>query len=226
MVVIVCLEGCHGSGKSTLCRQFEQAGYKVLDEAFLSMESFCLHPQTLTMETLWVSHWMERLLRMHSEQQMTSDTKRHSVFIADRSPYSAVLYAQRNGKLLEPLIRAALEELAEKADIHVLTVHIRVEPDVLWQRIQARLRREPQRAKFNEDSRAWMEHALSFYNDADRKWNFTVDNNSGALSQLMANVVGELRCNSPVWSDCATPEDKENDTVGDESAVLSVADTV
>lgn len=209
MVVIVCLEGCHGSGKSTLCREFQQAGYAVLDEAFLSMESFCLHPQTLTMETLWVAHWVERLLRMHHEQVAADGRVRHAVFIADRSPFSAVLYAQRNGHLLEPLVRAALAELAEKADIHVLTVHIRVEPDVLWDRIQARLCREPHRAKFNEDSRAWMEQALAFYNDANRPWDFTVSNNAGEVSHVMARVLGELRCNSPLWSECALPAAEE-----------------
>ena len=38
----------------------------MLDEAFLDMPSYALHPQSLLMETSWVVSWFLRLLR-HAE---------------------------------------------------------------------------------------------------------------------------------------------------------------
>lgn len=78
-MIVVCLEGCHGtapypaqsgpgwplmapwacagSGKTELCTRFRDAGYMVLDEAFLDMPEYALHPQSLLMETTWVCTW-------------------------------------------------------------------------------------------------------------------------------------------------------------------------
>ena len=46
-MIVICLEGCHGCGKSSLCEKFQEAGYEVLDEAFLDMPEYALHPQSL-----------------------------------------------------------------------------------------------------------------------------------------------------------------------------------
>lgn len=46
-----------GCGKSVLCRLFSEAGFWTLDEAFLDMPEYALHPQSLLMETSWVCSW-------------------------------------------------------------------------------------------------------------------------------------------------------------------------
>jgi hypothetical protein len=45
-----------GCGKTSLWQRFRDAGYAVLDEAFLDMPPcpYALHPQSLLMETSWV----------------------------------------------------------------------------------------------------------------------------------------------------------------------------
>jgi thymidylate kinase len=122
-MIVICIEGSHASGKSTLCKQFEDSNYLVLDEAFFTMPEYALHPQSLVMETLWVAKWVERLLKKQSE---LSGTGKNAIFIADRSPYSAVFYAKGgHGRLLEPVIDAMIVELAQN-DIHIVTVHIEV----------------------------------------------------------------------------------------------------
>ena len=62
-----------GCGKTELCTLFEKAGYCVLDEAFLDMPAYALHPQSLLMETSWVVSWFTRLLKKASELKKTSD---------------------------------------------------------------------------------------------------------------------------------------------------------
>ncbi len=50
------LSGC---GKTELCQRFKQAGFQILDEAFLDMPEYMLHPQSLLMETTWVCAWYD-----------------------------------------------------------------------------------------------------------------------------------------------------------------------
>lgn len=180
-MIVLCLEGAHGSGKTSLIEQFKEKGFNVLDEAFVGMPSYGLHPQSLLMETIWLARWSERLLAF-DKTNSTSE-----IFIADRSPYSAELYARSGGELLGPLIDKHLEELASQADIHVFTVHVKVDPKLLWGRICARLEREPHRSKFNEGSVEWMNRVLDFYNS--KPWDFTVQNNDNTVEEAMFDII-------------------------------------
>mmetsp|Transcript_7206 Transcript_7206/g.23065 ORF Transcript_7206/g.23065 Transcript_7206/m.23065 type:complete len:241 (-) Transcript_7206:119-841(-) len=189
-MIVVCLEGCHGSGKTELTKQFASANFNVLDEAFFDMPKFSLHPQSLVMETLWVSHWMTRLLRKQAELQASAvPLGKSTIFIADRSPFSAVFYAKKNGHLLEPLIEAMIDELREH-DVHIFNVHLNVDKDVLWDRIQARLAREPERSAYNEDDYTWMEKTVDFY--SGRQWDFSVTNNGGDIREVMLQLLRVL----------------------------------
>jgi thymidylate kinase len=190
-MIVICIEGCHGSGKSAICKHLAALGFPVLDEGFLDMPSFSLHPQTLTMESIWVSMWFQRLLTKQQEEDKTR-TSNHTIYFADRSPYSAVLYSKRCGNLLRPLIDQQIAELAQQADIHIYTVYVKVEKEILWRRIQQRLKLEPARRKYNEDSRAWMEAVCEFYDDEERKWDFVVDNNESPLSEVGCVLLRKL----------------------------------
>jgi len=182
-----------GSGKSELCRYLQKMGFPVLDEGFIDMPNFSLHPQTFTMESIWVSNWIQRVLQVpqtsrrasfqipfesnrefvfilsrfalcfgsRAQRQEEDKHKSNAIYFVDRSPLSAIFYAKKNGHLLEPTIREQFRELAGLADIHIYTVCIRVERELLWSRIQQRLAREPGRHMFNEGSRQWMEKTLS-----------------------------------------------------------------
>ena len=175
---------------------FENAGFQVLDEAFTDMRPSALHPQSLTMETQWVSSWFQRLLEVKHANKSKSDSKRPALYICDRSPFSAVFYSRHGrGKTLDPLISALTEELREEAGIEIVTTHVDVEPELLWGRITARLEVEPDRARFNEGSRAWMDSVQAFYRS--RAWDQTVKNDSegrdaiGCLLRQIADLVAE-----------------------------------
>jgi len=194
-MIVICLEGCHGCGKTELCLRFERAGFEVLDEAFLDMPSFGLHPQSLVMETSWVSSWFQRLLRRASTLADRGESHAKQVFIADRSPLSAVFYCH-HGELLRPLIQKQMEELRTEAGIEIFTVLIRVEREALWARIQARLAREPDRVLYKEDRRDWLDKVADFYETCDL-WNMEVDNSeedvTESLQELLARTVA-LTC--------------------------------
>ncbi|KAF1332861.1 P-loop containing nucleoside triphosphate hydrolase, partial [Globisporangium splendens] len=185
-LIIVSLEGCHGCGKTALCAEFEAQGYSVLDEAFMDMPSYALHPQSLLMETSWVCSWFERVLRLASRVRKEKNPNfRKQVYIADRSPFSAVLYSS-NGHLLEPVIRAQMQEVEEQTNVQFYTVHISVEPELLWSRIIDRLEREPERVRFNEHKRSWMDETLAFYNSF--KWDLTINNDERSVPTIVDNI--------------------------------------
>lgn len=185
-MIVICVEGCHGSGKSELCRYLQKMGFPVLDEGFIDMPNFSLHPQTFTMESIWVSNWIQRVLQRQEEDKHKSN----AIYFVDRSPLSAIFYAKKNGHLLEPTIREQFRELAGLADIHIYTVCIRVERELLWSRIQQRLAREPGRHMFNEGSRQWMEKTLSFYDNM--QWDFEIDNNVQTIPELAHKLLQQL----------------------------------
>lgn len=150
---IICLEGCHGVGKTTLINDLQRSGQIVLDEMFLDMPTYkVIQSQSLTMETLWVSKWMNRLLELR-------DQHANETLFADRSPYSAIYYSKsspQNQQILKTLIDEQIRILKQH-NIFVFTICLVVNHDLLWKRILCRLEFEPERKQYNEDSRKWME---------------------------------------------------------------------
>ena len=212
-MIVICLEGTHGSGKSELCRAFQHHGFPVLDEGFLDMPEYALHPQSLLMEMTWAASWFQRLLKTKADVEAAMRDGAHStdcqltrelagaaqvagvpVVIADRSPYSAVYYGHA-GELLSATIKQCVAELAAEADIHVVTVHLRTPADLLWRRIQDRLAVEPQRIKLNEGKREWMDATLAWYDQFG--WDLTVPNTTAPVSDLLQRVVLAVAARSP-----------------------------
>lgn len=194
-MIVICLEGCHGSGKTSVLSELATAGFNVLDEAFIDMPSYTkdLHPQSLMMESMWVCQWFERLLRKKSN--MDDSNEADQIFFADRSPYSAVFYSRNGGHLLSPLIREQIKELAHAAQIEIHTVYIKVRPSVLWKRIQARLLEQPGRLQFNENKREWMDQTLDFYDNFT--WDCDIDNSDCSVPAVMENLVSMISRRSP-----------------------------
>jgi len=182
MLIVLCVEGCHGSGKTSVCKTFKKAGFQVLDEGFLDMPSFGLSPQSLVMESIWVTNWFQRILAIRQTLG-----QKDGLVIVDRSPYSAVYYAGAKGRVMEPWITSQIEDLKTEANTFVYTVSLQVEPELLWSRITSRLQREPERAAYREGSREWMEATNGWY--GSRNWDFVLENNDKSVQDLMDALV-------------------------------------
>ncbi|KAJ3439019.1 deoxynucleoside kinase [Anaeramoeba flamelloides] len=184
---VICLEGPHGSGKSSLTKQFEQIKVPILDEAFLDLPKYALHPQSLTMEVQWVSNWFQRILKKNYElQKNRTEEDPIPLFIADRSPFSAVYYAS-NGEVLENVMRIMIDELKEKANINIVTVYMKTEKELLWKRVLDRVEKEPERKKLNEHSRKFLDTTVEWYDKF--RWDKIVENNDQSLKSLRKQLL-------------------------------------
>jgi len=195
---VICLEGCHGVGKTELIKDLAARGYTVLDELFIDMEVFELHPQTLTMEFLWIASWFRRLLKIQHEDPAKAEDR---ILFADRSPFSAIYYskcAPKEAAHLEGVIRGMISELTQHG-IFVHTICVTVEPELLWHRIQLRLQREPQRAALNEDKRWWMDKTFGWYQQFH--WDHVIENNRDAREDLELASKGLATILAPCMSD-------------------------
>ncbi|GMH53985.1 hypothetical protein TrST_g11913 [Triparma strigata] len=189
-MIVICLEGCHGCGKSTLTNLFNELGYKTLDEAFLDMPHVpAMSPQTMLMESVWIGNWFIRLLNL-ADKQGEEGVSGEEIFIADRSPFSAVCYAGSRGPLLEPVIRAQMEEVLSASNIEIYSVHLSVSSDVLWSRITSRLEKEPSRAQYSEDKMSHMIKINEFYNSFE--WDLTVDNSGEDGRKVVDEVIKKV----------------------------------
>lgn len=187
-MLVVCIEGAHGCGKTKLVESFKEAGYPVLDEMFMELPSHfdSLDPQSMVRETAWVTHWFERVLRYEKEHPDVP------VVISDRSPYSAVIYAHR-GSQLKPCIATQVDELVTCTPIKVLNVMLEVDEDVHWARITNRLQQEPDRMRYNEASKAWMFTVRARYEALRDTFDAFIPNNGdNNIENVRAAVLGLL----------------------------------
>lgn len=163
---VLCLEGCHGSGKTSVLELAQKQNCHTFDENYVTMPDSALHPQSLTCEITWVVAWFKRILQVHS-QNPNLDT----LFISDRSPFSAVFYA-KNGALLLPIIQHQIKELND-IGVYVETVYLQVNSNELWNRIKSRLEKQPFRTRYCEHKKSWMEDTVKWYES--QSWTHTLN---------------------------------------------------
>ena len=141
-------------------------------------------------ETAWVTHWFERVLRYHKDHPDVD------LVVSDRSPFSAVIYANK-GRQLKECIATQIEELEAYTPVKVTNIMLDVEPSILWQRILARLEEEPERVRYNEAKEEWMWTVRARYDELRDVWDAVVDNSAPFgihnIQASLLNLVHELK---------------------------------
>jgi len=163
-LTVYCLEGPHGTGKTTLINKIKEMGFNIRNEEFIT-DIKTLNPQSLTMELLWIAKFINELINL------TSNNNDNQIIFADRSIISAILYSE-NGELLREPINKILLDLYKI--VNIKTIYIRSTKEDLWNRIQKRLLEEPIRNNYRENDYNWMETVYNFYESY--KWDYIIDN--------------------------------------------------
>jgi thymidylate kinase len=162
MVIVIAFEGCHGVGKTELMKKFANK-YICLDESFIPIVKTKFNPQSFYLELNWAIGWFKRLENICSPFFNTENElfKKEGVIIADRSPYSSIIYSQ-NGELMKSSIDEIKKEFKQKG-IYIIVIHVKDSVDNIWKRVQKRLKNEPWRKALNEDNKLWLEQIYAKY---------------------------------------------------------------
>lgn len=147
MVVVICVEGIHGVGKSFFLNKLRQEGRHVLDEEFMNTVMKDYSPTGMVRQVVWLADWIQRVVKAAAETQPLD------LIYVDRSMYSAIMYNDRENETnaMKLLIDKSIQEL-KVMGIQINTVLFTDETHDAWNRIQERLLKEPQRKQFNEHS--------------------------------------------------------------------------
>tara|TARA_Y100000996_G_C22390285_1_gene588866 strand:+ start:203 stop:724 length:522 start_codon:yes stop_codon:yes gene_type:complete len=105
----------------------------------------------------------------------------NKVYVCDRSPFSSLVYGNRDMHgLTKLMIDKLMSEHLSKYDISIKTVLVEASADVIFDRIKRRISIETWRTTFNEGSRNWMDTVLDDYKTKKESglFNYSVQNNS------------------------------------------------
>lgn len=153
---VLCIEGVHGVGKSTLISKLGEMGYDVRHENFNYASDSVMHKQGLFMELKWVQQWFSDVIESYLSGK--------KLLIMDRSPFSAHFYAKTQFR--DMVLGVAKEEWAEvQATLQITfeTVCLTLDSELLWGRITNRMKKEPARQQCAESSRRFMDETVAAY---------------------------------------------------------------
>lgn len=176
---IFCIEGNYGIGKSTLINKLQQLNVGFINEGFMELYAEEMDPNGVINEIEWVSSWFKRVIELN--KQATT-----SVVIADRSPYSALFFMKSCISEMKTIIDNMILEL-KNYDIHVVTIHLKTERELNWNRVLKRLESEPYRLSFNENDRCKFDSVYDKYDEF--KWDHEIENDDASIENIKILVV-------------------------------------
>ncbi len=185
---IYCIEGNYGIGKSTLIDKIRTEGENLhfINEGFMELSSTKyikeMDPNGIINEIEWISSWFKRVIELNKTTEATK-----SLVIADRSPYSALFFMKSCISEMKNIIDNMILELKEY-DIHIITIHLKTERELNWERILKRLEYEPHRLSFNENDRCKFDSVYDKYNEF--KWDYEIENNNKTIENIKTLVIG------------------------------------
>lgn len=177
---VFCIEGNYGIGKSTLIsnmskmEEFNKVFF--MNEDFIDSYNNNIDPNGIITELNWVSSWFKRIIDHHDE----------NIIITDRSPYSALFFTKTNHiDSFKCIIDDMINEL-KQYNIHIITIHIKTNREINWERILERIKKEPERMLFNECDYFKFNDVYDRYNKF--KWDITVENDEKTINNVFKIV--------------------------------------
>jgi len=174
MVFFIFIDGIHAVGKTTQIKKLEsvpERKYRIVHELFIGQgidDSF--HRQHGFNQFAWLNSRItsirKRLLPFLRRGRYEGD----EVVVFDRSLFSACIYSMEVKDLLEKIVVFFLVELKKKG-VEILTVCLKREREDVWRDVQERLKRDPDRGQYREESREHFDACWEkYYKTHVQKW--------------------------------------------------------
>ena len=186
-VLLLCIEGCHGIGKTTFVDRLRRQGYPVVIENFDEFLAHAkkTHPEYTPNEQLhfaqvnYIYHLREKILE-------TYITPHKRILVLDRSFLSTFLYSlnfahftgdkelrgnkKRHFSLfaLHEKVVAVIRELHKYCDFHYIIHEVSPHSEdakIILKQIKRRLLLQPWRAEHHEDNPHWSKRIMRSYNE-------------------------------------------------------------
>lgn len=143
---VIAIEGVHGIGKSSVCKELERRdGNIIIEEDFMDERE---HMSPLARNFHWISDWLQ-------DTDMMQRINRDKTIYTDRSPYSSLVY--ESGKL-----KTMITDLVGELNVTVVILQP-ANTNFVYKRILERLLQEPNRTKYREHERQWLETVNARY---------------------------------------------------------------
>lgn len=175
---IYCIEGNYGIGKSTLINNIRAriGDLHFINEGFMELYSKEMDPNGVINEIEWISSWFKRVIELNESNKRLS-----KIVIADRSPYSALFFMKSCISEMKTIIDNMILEL-KNYDIHVVTIHLKTERELNWNRVLKRLESEPHRLSFKENDRCKFDSVYNKYEEF--VWDHEIENDDFSIENI------------------------------------------
>jgi len=169
-IVLACLVGCSGAGKTELIGSLpatyskHSEGYTVHDRRSVAIDN-SLHLSKFR----YISDWYLFAIKLSIPEQ-----KRARLVVSDRCPYDVGAYVS-NGDLFFNLARECEAELLLHYDIQILKIYVRAELSTILSRIKNRLTKQPWRLKYHEDDLDFTRNSFDYFERHRQHWDLIID---------------------------------------------------
>jgi thymidylate kinase len=193
--IVILIEGVHGVGKTAVLEEIkkeeekkDKVDYLILKENFIDKknEKELFNPQSFYKEVTWAMEMFNRIERACTRTCVCNNKK--EVLFVDRSPYTAIFYNRdsiaKENSSIKNIIDKIFRDFKEKG-IHLYTICLVGKPEKIWNRVNERLKKEPERLKYTEDDRKWFNKQVGSYSNF--KWDYIVENN-GTIEECTKNI--------------------------------------
>ncbi|MHA1682044.1 MAG: hypothetical protein ACTSUE_13985 [Promethearchaeota archaeon] len=251
-IIVICIEGCHGVAKTRNFEKLKQKliGNGQLEDNSRATEGICtfmngkvvfmeerflpkedariFHSQALLPETKWMVHWFDRLERvcMHHYDQKTGGFTKGApvIIIADRSPLTSCIYARTrlSAKSVSQEMIFELMSSFSKKGIQIKTFCMFGDKELVYKRVQERLKKEKWRKKCGEESKEWFSFIWDQY-QTQIKWDVKIPTND--FKTVCAALVREVPVMTRFFGfDSDDEEEEDEDEANDLTISLSDSD--
>lgn len=160
---IFCLEGLHGVGKTSICNALKDKGYTVIDEGFMSGDSFeeyvssfgsSCKCHTFALELSWVGKMLQSVCTLCNAHRKGEIVLKDRMIFCDRCFITPIIYGALTG-LGETAFLDLNTEINSSiagefnAEFHYVYL-TRPSIDGIFTKIMKRIEEEPVREKLNE----------------------------------------------------------------------------
>ncbi len=200
---IICLDGVHGVGKTTLCDTFRASGYKVFSGDAIIFKH--LKKSQTHRQISWISEYFTELKRA-----LKKNGKKNKPLIVDRSPFAGALYSSAN--LIVPTLEI-VKTIIEENDLKLFNVLMYRESACVKQQILKRAVHSSEndvkaRQDLNEFDESYFDTIYHrFYREYNNIFDCTIEDAS------MQSVIDQFNVQSHCVFEYAMPAKEELDFV-------------